>query len=1465
MLLLIQSPYVQTKLTQKIAAQLSKKLNTQVEVKGVSIAFFSSVALEGLYVADQKQDTLLYADRLTVAIDKLYFPENHINISDIALTNTLFQLKKYASDSTNNLQFIIDAFTTEDTSATPWTVGLNNINLTNCRFVYENQHRERSQGVDFNHLNLREVNVSLTAIEFDADTIRASIEQIGLKDHSGFNLNKLQSKATISPSKIDLQNLLIRTPESNISTDLTFNTKSYADYNDFIANVKLLSNFNESNISSADIAYFAPSIKEMEPQYVSLQGLVKGTIANLKVRDLKLMHNLQSSFEGNVDLKGLPELDETFIYLSVKDLSTKVDYLESLPVQPFSEKKRLQLPEELRKLGAIHFKGKFTGFLSDFVAYGRFQTNLGSVSTDITIKGHGDEMKYSGLLKTKQFQLGQLFSEDSLLGSISMNAEVNGKGTSKASMKARINGVISALDFNHYTYRNIALKGNIANQLFNGDLVIKDPLLDMDFIGSIDLSKELPELNFLSNINHCSVGRLFPNEKTDTSFEISTTLNIDIQGNSIDNLNGKLALFNTRFTTEKTQHVMNELQLVAQSSGQRKSLDLKSDIADIQIVGNYELEQLPNSYGPFIRKYIPAIVGHRFDTVSTKEDFNFNVRLKNTELLSELFFPKSKVDSGAFITGYYNSQGNQLTLDANFTGARINNTRLTPGFITVQTQENSLYLNAEIDKVLLSDGIYMDGFSIVSETKENQTDFNFNWKNLENGNYGNIIVNASYLDLHTFEFAFSDSYFKIADTNWTIRENSLVRIDSSSLFFDEVMLRCINEEIEITGRISENPKDELNVYVKDFNIHNFNLLIPEKTLKLNGHISGQATVKDPYNNLIFTSDVAFKNFSVNNNPMGDGSLKSFWINEMEVLNVNSTFLRDSLPTIKLKGNYFPKREKDNIDLTLELQRTYLRLFQPYLEGTLSNLKGIASGRVHLSGSPEKPILKGKINLQKVGLTVDYLNTTYFFSDQIIIEPDWIGFNDITIFDAKGGKARASGTVFHSNFENFNLDLFLIAEKFHCLNTAKTDNSLYYGQGFISGEVNIGGYANNLNIDATVSTQKSPDGRESTSFNIPLDNPDEASENSFVKFINTKDTVSTPTALPSQNLSGIQMNFNLDVTSDAEVRIIFDEKIGDILKSRGNGNLRMEINTKGDFNMFGEYIIDQGDYLFTLQNVINKRFNLERGGVISWNGDPYAGTVDLSAIYKLRARLSDIIIVPDSTSSNYTKRTPIELVLNMENTILQPDISFDIRLPTADENTKSQLRNVLYVGSQSANENLMNKQAFSLLILNRFTPPEQGLSGSGFGATSSSELLSNQLSNWLSQISSDVDVGFTYRPGDELSSDQVEVALSTQLFNDRIVIDGNFEYGGNQNVNQSTQQNTNTLVGDVSVEYKIREDGKLRVRAFNKSNNNSFLDNNNPYTQGVGLSYRQDFETGKGLWKKIFGSGKKEEEEELESE
>ena len=336
-----------------------------------------------------------------------------------------------------------------------------------------------------------------------------------------------------------------------------------------------------------------------------------------------------------------------------------------------------------------------------------------------------------------------------------------------------------------------------------------------------------------------------------------------------------------------------------------------------------------------------------------------------------------------------------------------------------------------------------------------------------------------------------------------------------------------------------------------------------------------------------------------------------------------------------------------------------------------------------------------------------------------------------------------------------------------------------------------------------------------------------------------------------SLSGIELNFDLEITSDAKLQIIFDEQVGDIIKAQGQGDLSMIINTIGDFNIFGQYLVDKGDYLFTLQNVINKRFEIAKGSSIYWDGDPYQAVLNMQAIYKLRAPLYDLF--PSDSSDEYKRRTPVELALKLNDNLMSPSISFDISLPEASEQTKRQLESVLYVNNNDVNPQEMNQQVFGLLVLNRFLPSSTtGTTEGGYNAGAQTlnngyEFVSNQLSNWASRLSDNFDVGVKYQPADELNSDQFDVSVSTQLFQDRLTFDGNVGYTGD---NPDLQNQNSGFVGEFTAIYKLK-DGRYRLKGFNRSVTNSLLQLNSPYTQGIGFFYREDFDTIGELWRKYF--------------
>ena len=470
-----------------------------------------------------------------------------------------------------------------------------------------------------------------------------------------------------------------------------------------------------------------------------------------------------------------------------------------------------------------------------------------------------------------------------------------------------------------------------------------------------------------------------------------------------------------------------------------------------------------------------------------------------------------------------------------------------------------------------------------------------------------------------------------------------------------------------------------------------------------------------------------------------------------------------------------------------------------------------------------------------------------------------------VYDERGNKTLAEGSVDTKYFRDIYLNLNLQTNNFNFLNTTEKDNQMFYGRIFASGFIKIKGPPDNLSMDINARSEKN------SVFFIPLYGSEEVNENDFIKFVSASGKESRKSEEEKNryevNLRGLSLNFNLDVTNDAEVQLIFDPKVGDILKGRGNGPLKIYVNTLGKFEIFGDITIESGDYLFTLQNVINKKFEVEPGGKISWNGDPEDANIDVTAVYALRTPVSPLD--PTLFEGSTSKRIPVECVIEMTGKLMNPTIKPDIVLPTADQETQRIVKN-----STSTEEELM-KQFLSLLVVNSFYSNQQSygsFGGTGAATTAfasagvaTSELLSNQLNHWLSQISKDVDIGFNYRPGSEVSSDEYEVALSTQILNDRVTINGNVDMGGNQTTQTNASTRTNNIVGDFDIDVKITENGKVHMKAFNRANDN-LLFQTSPYTQGVGVFFREDFNTFGGLLRRykdaiveLFTSDKKKKQ------
>lgn len=1448
-----QTESFQTYAAQKATAYLSDELGTRIEVKRLKITFVKNVTLEGVFMSDLHGDTLMFGESLKVNVSGFDYKNKKLNLDEAELTNIQVKLLKYKGEEDFNFQFLADYFAPKDTIdvdtvKSPWKIKYGALVLKNVDFTYRllRDTNEVGRNMNYNNLHVSSIYGNITDIDFKEDTIFAQIKNLTAKEQCGIVLQNLTTKARISPVGLSCDNLLLKTDNSLVKGDFSFKYDTWNDYNDFVNKVYIKAALIDSTyLNMQDITYFSEDINGFKEKFF-INGKVRGFVNDLSGTDMLVKYRDNTRFVGDLSMSGLPNIDETYMHFDAEKLTTDKRDLEKFPIPPFDNPKYLKLPKEIAKFGVVSYKGKFDGFLNNFATYGTFKTAIGTVKTDLQMHNNPktDLMEYTGSVNSSNFQIARLLPNLNNVGNVSLSAKIKGKGITIDELDTRIDGMINSIAINNYSYNDLQINGTFRKKIFKGALVSHDPNADFSFDGSIDLNYKVPKMDFISTINN------FDLEKTNLATSklngrVSSQILIDLHGDNIDNLSGLVNFDNTIYKTTEKDYNLSTFNLELNQEGVSKSIKLTSNILNAKLDGKYNLSSLSDAFTQYLNTYFPTFIKTKARYLySDKADLK--IKIRNFTIVQELFIKDLALSPNTTIDGSFDASINYLYLTSNSDLLQYAGVKFKTNKLNINSHTNGISLDYNASSVNFTDSFAFKNPAINLTANDRKTHFDLTWDNLIKPNTsgqlgGNVLFNNTSADV-----VFDKARFVVVDSVWQMVKANIITIDTAfTVNVSPITFYNQNQLITLEGKLSKNNQEKLDVLVQNFKLGQFNSLLADSKISMEGAVSGTTSIYGVFDKSIVNSDLSFTELKLNNKLIGAGEVQSHYNPEKDYVEIAgfSAFAKDLegnlLKNVEFQGYYFPKKQEDNLDITFKAEPFDLSLLQPYLEDIITIKLGYLKGNGRITGSPDKPQINAKLKFFKCIILVDYLNVQYTVSGNVDIMPNQINFENIEIRDKANNVGIVYGNIFHSNFKNIRIDFDINTNKLMMLNTAPANNPSYYGTAFASGNAGIYGFLDDIKMELNMKTNGG------TYFYIPLDGPSEVGSNNFITFI-TKDTVKKVVANTSSHFS---LDFNLEATPDAEVQLIFDEKSGDVIKARGQGNLNMKINSKGKFDMFGDYVLTTGDYLFTLENFVTKKFEIQPGSSIKWNGNVYKADIDITAIYRQRASLRPIYPA-DSSGKRYT----VDCKLYMKNKLTQPDISFGIDLPTIDENARSSIKSVL------SDETELNRQVFSLLLLRSFVTPVAiagggGISAGGAVAATGSEMLSNKLSHWLNGVTKNMDVGVNYRPGTGLSNDELDLTLNKQLFNNRLVIDGNF---GVSNGNSSrTTTNNGGLIGDVTVEYKLSQSGKYRVKGFNRSNDNTqIINNGGPFTQGVGIFYREEFETINELFKRYLDKLKK---------
>ena len=1430
----LQNRHVQTFLTQKIALQLSKQINSKITVGKVNIAFFSKIILEDVLAEGQNNDTLFYTRYLSAKIDTLKIRHKKISLAELELTNNKINIER---DSANryNFTFLAEAFQKKNDTTQLWQIRCN-------RFGFKDSDISFTGLTDFKNtsVNLANINFEISDFSLFPDSISFKIKEFSLDNEKNLYLKNLTTEVSVLKEKIEIKNFSFETRNSVVN-DSEFTLDFENTPNRSLTETKFDIRLSDSEISFSEIAELLPSLKGMDMK-LNIAGHVYGTLSDITGENIVLKVGQNTSAFFDFYINDITETENMYLFVDLVNSQTTFNDLSQIRFPDIANMKYMSFPESFYEVGRINYKGNFSGFLTDFVTFGTFTSQMGIIRTDLSVVPEADgKVNYKGTLATSEFELGKFLKEDNNLGLLSFNGNIDGNiDKARQSYNGKFKGVISEIEVYDYIYTNIVLDGALDNKMFDGVLSINDPNIDLNFTGQVNFNSDMPVFDFNLLLNKVLPANLnLSNHFPDSELACNVTANFT--GNKLDNIEGAITIDDGVYKNQYGKFNLHEVKLNSQHSLNGDILTFASEYFDVEVIGIYHFQSLLNTIRRSVNYYLPAI---KYEENENENIFEYHLNVKNLDTLTNIFMPGIRFETPFIVYGRVDSDSQIFTLEGSIPGFSTQNILVKDIFIGNKPQEDEYSSKFRLGEILLKNGMSLKNIDIDSKVADNNIINHITWTNNGGNSYSGSIQTRSVFTYHSvgnhpyIEIEGMPSQIYIADSLWLISP-FMITIDTTAIEIQNFKFFNNEQQITLDGKISEDNMDVLSIEIENISLDKIQSYF-DANFKISGLINGSTGIKDFYEQKMIISDVGIKNFIFKEQNIGDISLTNYWDNSESVLNTEIVIKNNDKETLRGEGTLHPANR--DLDYNFQIDSLPIVILETVLQNIFSDIRGTATGKVKVHGSPDRILVNGAIMGANAGLTVNYTQVAYSFSDSVYFKNDTLLFNNITLQDINRNQGTLNGTIIHNNFQDMVYNLSISSQKILALNTTQRDNQQFFGQVFVNGRFEIAGQGKTIRLTGTGTTLPE------TSVNISLEYQSEIEQYDFIRFVTAEESKKQEFSFPvKKDDRDFSLSLTIRVTPDARAQLIYNSQIGDVIRAQGEGDLLFGMDKEGNIALSGNYTVERGDYLFTLQNVINKHFNIEQGGTITWLGDPYNASININAVYSLRASLYGLL---SSDNSYQNQRIPVECKIKLSEELLNPNIQFEINFPTVDDRIVDVLQQYF------STEEDMNKQMLSLLVLGKFYTPEymRGVyeaQNSNVIGTTASELLSNQLSNWLSQATNRVDVGVNYRPGNEMTSDEIELALSTQFFNDRVTINGNI--GSNANSNTTNSQ----LIGDFDINVKLTPSGKIQFKAYNRSNNNLIYETS-PYTQGIGLTFKEEYNTLQELLKKMEATFRKKE-------
>jgi hypothetical protein len=1453
--LFLHIPYVQEKLATAIEIELSKCLNVPVKIGRIELILLNRLVVREISIEDRNGEVLFEADYAAAGIKLLPILQHKLVLTTVRLFGFSLQLKKEPPPKGElNLQFLRDAFSSSPDTTTNPSIELKfkSVHFRRGTVSYQVGNRTgRPDKFDPEHVEISNLNGRIELDVLNADSLNLHIRKLSFEEHAGFKLNKLSMDIAGNRDSLSVRNLNIRLPETQlyipaagIRTNGTDSLLPFADRAS--GEVRMIA----SRICLQDFAAFAPVFKNMTDR-MTVSAKLSGKVNDLALDELVLSRNDAAWLRGNMKIKAITHSDQMFLDGQISRLTLTVEQLSDLVGR--IREQNVVLPEPIARLGNLSFTGEVSGVLDHLVACGKLQSNIGSLEADLLFgrkkKEPSQGFYLKGRIASSEWRIDQLFGEGNPFGTARFDMTLDAAKPENGPATGTLRAQIYRLDYHTYPYENILIAGRFHDHEWDGSIEINNPNGKF-YAEGLFRNEEQPAFNFSARLTGFRPDKLHLTHLYEEP-EVSMSVTANFTGNHPNTFGGQLAVDHLLFRSRTDSFALDSLRICTTANGSERKLTLASDVLNGELWGAYSFSTLRDALLNTGRAYLPSFFPKEQPENDGELAFNLAMTVGNTESLSRaLKLPFSNLDPGQ-VSGRYSHAERLIRIEALLPRFRIGKSICEAGSIHINNNNVEDKLRVQAQTTLrqkkgtrysadLRADVFNDRIKALLSVENDleqkmKVDFSTSTRFIperkENGKQS----------LRT-EITLEPSQVILRDSVWNMEPASITIMEGNTTI-DNFYLSKGKQYLHVNGTVSaRNPKEAIRIDLSGLELEYIFDLVHIPALQFGGKATGTISLNNLYGSLVMNTELEVQDFAFNQAVQGKLNLFSEWDDEQKGILLLGTIYKDDQTWTDLNGYIFPEGAKKGLSLYFDAKDLNLALLHPYVDAFTKTIEGRAFGNIHLFGPFSALNFEGKALVKDGRIGVDFLNTSYAFSDTIRLEPDLIRGKEIAIYDKNGNRGRIDFEVRHKYLKDFSFQVDFQTENLLIYDMPEKMNPQIYGTVYGSGNGQIRGNEQLVTIDANVRN----DAKTSMGFNFMNGSTAEAYD--FVLFRPPAKNPKQPLPYPTQTADGsgpdgdgdteLRVNCLVNVTPDASLELVMDMANGSKIRSNGNGDIRLHYEPGNTLSMYGGYTILNGSYNFNLEQLIRKDFQIREGSRIDFSGRPTEAMLDLSAIYFLTANIEDL----DQALLKETVRTsvPVNCVLNLNGRLQNPAITFDLEFPNSTDELARQVKSFIDT------EDMMTRQIIYLLVLSKFYTPDYSRNdyrSNEFSAAASSAL-SAQLSGILRSLTDKVQIGTNIRSRqDGVTDTEVEMLLSSQLLDNRLLFNGNFGY-------KNSFVHSSAFIGEFDLEYKLTPGGEYRLKAYNHANDMYRYNNLKSLTrQGVGIMFYKDFSAPSEIFKR----------------